>query len=125
PLPGIFLGLLLQWLTKGESHYWGEIPVELVIQLLIWGNLLNLLPVYPLDGGQLLNRVYLDEEGRMSSLFMTLSALFITGLAFKTGIYLLLIFPALFIYRLIASRSNQRLEKEMEEAGLPLDHSYA
>ncbi|GAB3011762.1 hypothetical protein GCM10027051_12920 [Niabella terrae] len=124
PLPGLLLGLLLAAISKDQPLYLGQVPLDFVAQLLIWANLLNLLPVYPLDGGQLLNRVYLDEEGRLSTIFMILSAGITGWLAIYTEIYLLFVFPALFIYRLIATRSNQKLEKEMEAAGLPLENSY-
>ena len=125
PLPGIILGIVLHFISRDANHlHLGNIPLQLVAQLLIWANLLNLLPVYPLDGGQLLNRVFLNEEGRLSNIFIILSAMAITWAAISSKFYILLIFPALFIYRFFSTRSNDKLEKDMELSGININREY-
>lgn len=52
PLPGLILGLVMRWvlLTTAVSPWLHELSLMLIII-----NLLNLLPLYPLDGGQIVS----------------------------------------------------------------------
>ncbi|HSU27103.1 MAG TPA: site-2 protease family protein [Chitinophagaceae bacterium] len=128
PIPGIVLGALFYILYKnnpdlsflGISFY--SISVSLIVL-----NLINLLPVYPLDGGQLLNRVFLDEESWVSKVFVFLSAGFLCWVAlfaFQRPVYPLLIFPALMIMRMFSDSRLNSIEKKMEAEGIELDRSY-
>ncbi|MEO7982852.1 MAG: site-2 protease family protein, partial [Bacteroidota bacterium] len=82
PLPGIIIGIVIYLIYDadpllsfaGLSYY----TISLSFILL---NLINLLPVYPLDGGQLLNRVFLDEESWVSKIFVFLSIGFLVWFA--------------------------------------------
>ena len=97
--------------------------MNLVIFLVVL-NGINLLPVYPLDGGQLLNRVYLDEEGWVSKMFVILSAGFMAYLAIQYKIYPLLIFPLGILYRLWRSNANKKIETRIEESGINTEVDY-
>jgi Zn-dependent protease len=126
PLPGIMLGIILYLLylnhpdlaVAGISFY--QISILLVIL-----NLLNLLPVYPLDGGQLLNRVFLEEESRISKLFVVLSAALMCWVAWKLNFWALLIFPAMMLLRLQSDSKLSAIEKKIEEEGINADVSYS
>lgn len=128
PLPGILIGIVFYLLYQhdhdrtlfGLSYY----TIGLFFILL---NGINLLPVYPLDGGQLLNRVFLDEESRWSKLFVVLSIGFLAWFALFGGprpFYPLLLFPLLMITRLFGDSTHKALEKKIEESGMDLDKSY-
>jgi hypothetical protein len=92
--------------------------------LLILLNLINLLPIYPLDGGQLLNRVFLDEESKLSKVFVFLSAALMCWIAWKLNFYILLIFPAMMLLRLRPDRKLDITEKRIEREGINADTSY-
>jgi len=126
PLPGIILGLTLYFIDKNMDGgwYWGDISVYYVSILLLFLNLFNLLPVYPLDGGQLLNRVFLDEEGFWSKIFVWISAIVFAVLAFISGLYILLLLPLMIVFRYVGTHRHLALEKELLEEGLDLDTSY-
>ncbi|MCH5600757.1 site-2 protease family protein [Niabella ginsengisoli] len=125
PLPGIMLGIIIHFLNNGnQSNYIGGVPLQLVAQLLIWANLLNLLPLYPLDGGQLLNRVFLNEEGRLSNIFIFLSIAVIACFAINIKFYILLAFPALLVYRFFSARSSTKLEKQIDQSGIDVDKNF-
>lgn len=128
PLPGILLGITFYLLFQqnpllevaGISFY----DISL---MLIFLNIINLLPIYPLDGGQLLNRVFLDEEGWLSRIFVILSA----GLMCWFVIYQmdtrflpLLLFPAMMLYRLVGDSKLNLVERKVETEGINLDTSY-
>ena len=90
-------------------------------------NLINLIPVYPLDGGQLLNRVFLDEESWISKGFVFLSAGFLCWVALfamKPPFYPLLLFPAMMLLRYAGDHKFKSVEKKIESDGIDMDKSY-
>ncbi len=127
PLPGMLLGAMLYLLMKnGLIPYPGPFDINLknLMLFLVVLNGLNLLPVYPLDGGQLLNRVFLDEEGWVSKLFVLLSAAFMSYLAIQYQLYLLLIIPIGLLFRLWKSAADQRVDKRMAASGIETEIDY-
>jgi stage IV sporulation protein FB len=125
PLPGIILGIILYLLDENNSGlYFLEISFSRIAVLMIILNLINLFPVYPLDGGQLLNRVFLDEESFWSKTFVFLSAAAMCWFAFKLPFYALLIFPALMLLRLFSDTKMNTVEKKIEKEGINIDQPY-
>ena len=125
PLPGIILGIIFYLLDQNSpGHYLFDISFSWFALLLILLNLINLFPVYPLDGGQLLNRVFLDEESVWSKIFVFLSAALMCWLAWKLNFYFLLIFPAMMLLRLINDKKINSIEKKIESKGINTDTSY-
>lgn len=127
PIPGMLLGITLYLLMQtGLIGPTGPLEINLrnLMLFLVVLNGLNLLPVYPLDGGQLLNRVFLDEDGWASRLFVLLSAAFMGYLAIQYRLYLLLIFPTGLLLRLWRSSANQRIENRIDELGIETELDY-
>jgi stage IV sporulation protein FB len=128
PLPGIILGVaIFLFDANTPGHYLRNIPLETVSLLLIFLNIINLVPVYPLDGGQLLNRVFFNEESWLSKVFVILSAAFLCWVAlFGTHppFYLLLFFPAMMVLRMFGDTKLNAIEKKVEAAGINLDVPY-
>ena len=120
PVPGIFLGILLHFLS---------IHLELdflntVAWILIYLNVLNLLPVYPLDGGQLLHRLFLDDYNVLGKIFVILSVVLMTWVAISSGYLFLLLFPFMMISKMIGDLQHERIEKKIEAEGIDLMKSY-
>jgi stage IV sporulation protein FB len=125
PLPGIILGIVFYLLDENSSGlYLFDISFSRIAVLMIILNLINLFPVYPLDGGQLLNRVFLNEESVWGKVFIFLSAAVMCWLAFKLPFYALLIFPALMLLRLFSDTKLNTVEKKIETEGINIDCSY-
>lgn len=127
PLPGMLLGAGIFFLMqRGMIGAVGPLGINLqnLMLFLVVLNGLNLLPVYPLDGGQLLNRVFLDEEGWASKLFVLLSAFFMGYLAINYRLYLLLIFPIGLLFRMWRSAAGKRIDKRIEESGINTEINY-
>jgi stage IV sporulation protein FB len=131
PLPGIIVGLALY--IFNNSHDVGSIHDMNIVSwasiFLIVLNVLNLLPIYPLDGGQLLNRLFLDESRIISRIFVLLSALGLAYFAIKLGegnrtFYLLLIFPLMMLFRLRTDSKFEKLTKQVEDRGINLEKTY-
>ncbi len=128
PLPGIIIGCMFySWfLSDPFSFVWG-LPTILIAKAFIFLNLINLFPVYPLDGGQLLNRVFLDEDSWVSRIFIFLSIgalCWVALFAFSKPSYPLLIFPAMMIFRLLGDKRMNNIEKKIETEGINTDCEY-
>ena len=125
PLPGIIIGSILYLLDQESSGlYLSDISFTRIGLLFIILNLINLLPVYPLDGGQLLNRVFLDEESAWSKLFIFLSIGLMCWFAIQMPFYPLLIFPAMMLFRMIGEKKTSNIEKRIEADGIHTDLDY-
>lgn len=125
PLPGIILGIVFYLLDENSSGlYLFDISFSRIALLMIILNLINLFPVYPLDGGQLLNRIFLNEESVWGKVFIFLSSAVMCWLAFKLPFYALLIFPALMLLRLFSDSKLNNVEKIIEANGINMDQSY-
>jgi Zn-dependent protease len=125
PLPGIILGigfLLLEKYTN-QSYYPSNVALSQIAAYLILLNLINLLPIYPLDGGQLLNRVFLDEDGIFSKIFVFVSIALMCLAAWKIH-YILLIFPVMMLLRLRGDSKMNTLDKRIDDSGINADVSY-
>ena len=132
PLPGIIVGsmLYLLWQKNPELELAG-ISFHTISLSFIFLNLINLLPVYPLDGGQILNRVFLDEENLLSKIFIFLSVIAMGFFAVKMFIdshnpfyFVLLLFPLSMILRLFGEKKMTDIEKRIETDGINTDLDY-
>jgi stage IV sporulation protein FB len=132
PMPGIILGIILHSLMNGQL---ADLPyqafglLQMTATLLIFLNVLNLLPVYPLDGGQLLNRLFLDDTNFVGKFFVLLSALALGYLLVRLGmtdprLYVLLLFPVMMLVRLVSEDKNEKLTKAIESRGINLEKTY-
>ncbi len=132
PLPGIILGIIFYLLWEqnhtldiaGISYY----TISFFFVIL---NLFNLLPVYPLDGGQLLNRVFFNEENWLSRLFILLSIglmiWFAINMYSSSGnrVYLiLLLLPLMMLVRMLGEKKLATIEKRIEAEGINTDLEY-
>lgn len=128
PVPGMIIGLIFYFLYQGNNELaFGYLSFRTIGLAFLFLNLLNLLPVYPLDGGQLLNRVFFDEESWLSKGFQWLSILALIWaalFAFSQPMYILLIFPAMLLLRQFGDSKAQTVERRIEEHGLDLNYSY-
>ena len=120
PVPGILVGIVFHILAQSYDNY----MLEMSAWILIYLNILNLLPVYPLDGGQLLHRLFLDNFNVVGKIFVVISAAALAYFAIKINFYPLLLFPAFMIMRMISDVKHERLTTKIEAEGIDLMKSY-
>jgi len=77
-----------------------------------------------LDGGQLLNRLFLDESKIIGKTFVILSALALGYFAIAIQFYPLLVFPAMMLFRLRTDSKFDELTRKVEESGINLEKTY-
>jgi len=120
PAPGILLGLaalLLFHYTGGRFYY--QLGFFMIVL-----NAFNLLPVTPLDGGQLLENLYGKKIWILQPVFLILAGLFIFGMAVKTGNPWLLIFVWLVVFRVRRILNILSVRKAMDKKGIIYNISY-
>lgn len=123
PLPGIVIGAIFYTL----SPHWviGGISMQQIAVLFLLPNIVNLLPIYPLDGGQLLYRCLLDENERA---FKIINILVIATIVFAAYYFkaMILLIPAGYL----ALKMNQPpsildiIEKKATDLSIDLNKSY-
>lgn len=132
PLPGMLIGTAMLLIDRTNPGFFLlGIPYYKVAGFFILLNLINLLPVYPLDGGQLLNRVFLDEESIWSKVFVFLSIALLGWFAWSLYSYsknpvffLLMALPVTMLLRSFGDQKLDSVEKRIEEAGINADTEY-
>lgn len=128
PVPGIILGIVLHYAAPYIVHdYYQEYLVTRIAWILIFLNLFNLLPIYPLDGGQLLNRLFLDNSRIIGQVFIVISSGLIIWFALygmQRPFYPLLVLPLFMLSRLVADVQFDKLSKRVEDEGIDLNTTY-
>src|SRR5438874_3968391 len=132
PMPGIILGMTLFFMSNWQATHFSYQSfglLRMTATMLIFLNVLNLLPIYPLDGGQLLNRLFLDDTNLVAKIFVLASALglgyLITRLATANSFfYVLLVFPIMMLVRLVTDNRHDKLTKAVEATGVNLEKTY-
>lgn len=128
PVPGIVLGILLQVFGPYFTNDMGQLSLLASIsQILIFLNLLNLLPIYPLDGGQLLNRLFLDNSQLITRIFLVVSIAVMIWFALygmARPFYALLIIPAYLVMRMFTDMQFDKLTSRVESEGIDLTTTY-
>ncbi|MES1216263.1 MAG: site-2 protease family protein, partial [Bacteroidota bacterium] len=120
PVPGIVAGIIIYFFAIHNDN----IFLEKISWILVFLNLLNLFPVYPLDGGQLLNRLFLDESAIIGKIFIIISSLVLAWFFYKIHFYPLLLFPIMMLGRMYTDIKHDRFIKKIEEEGVDLNTSY-
>lgn len=128
PVPGIMVGVLLHYLAPHITHDYSQVfLLNRIAWILIFLNLFNLLPIYPLDGGQLLNRLFLDGSHLISQVFIIISAGVMVWFALygmQRPFYPLLILPLFLLSRFVTDLQFDKLTKKIEAEGIDLNTSY-
>lgn len=97
PLPGIFVGVaLLAWSGAPETP---ELVREAGFLVLIF-NAFNLLPILPLDGGQIMDVALVSRFPRLRVLFLVFSGLGLVGVGFAASSVLLTLLGVFMLLRL-------------------------
>jgi len=120
PLPGIVLGILFGWLYVQTSHPF-YFQAALLLLLL---NVFNLLPVSPLDGGQLLETIFFESNRTIQSAFIVLSSALLAFFAVRTHQYLFLILVPLLLFRLRSINSTERIRKVLDKNKIDYHKTY-
>jgi stage IV sporulation protein FB len=87
-------------------------------------NLLNLLPIFPLDGGRILKIIFLNNSIILSNIFSALSIIAVIYFSLSQKDYLFLFFGFILLIGLINTIQKQKLIKILKADGINLDTTY-
>lgn len=120
PVPGILIGLLIFFIG-------GETLNNLVIKYGIISlglNIFNLLPIIPLDGGRIIETLYLGKNKTVSKIFIGISIALFTYFAIKESEYFLLAIPFFLLLQMLGQIDLERIKIHAEEQGLRTNIEY-
>ncbi|HEX5027051.1 MAG TPA: site-2 protease family protein [Agriterribacter sp.] len=120
PLPGMLAGIAFYLLFLKTGKF---IDYQLAFMLIML-NAFNLLPVTPLDGGQLLENLVLKLGGRIQKAFLLLSAVLLFYLAVVTQNYFILLIVWLIVIRYRRIDEIYNLRHLLLKDKLPLQKAY-
>jgi len=121
PVPGIFLGLIFLYLEKSLGLHQLKMLPEILLSL----NILNLLPIIPLDGGRLIEAMFISGRAGFEKFFLVLSLLLVVFLAWKLGSFPALFIAVFILLRLRSSIKNDKLRAALKKEGLDYHQSYS
>jgi Zn-dependent protease len=121
PVPGIIIGTILYMINKEYSND----TLRMLANVFIFINIFNLLPVYPLDGGRLLENLFIKNNHGIRLVFTILSITFLILLITYTGNFIMVIIPAIMIFELINEVKNQKIRDYLgqEKINYHVDYS--
>ena len=110
PLPGLFLGVILAIIFKDASY---STWIKQTSWILICLNLFNLLPIYPLDGGQIIDILLFSRFPYSDVAFKAFGAIIISLLGISHPALFLLTIPLILniVYSYRAAKINSKLQK--------------
>jgi stage IV sporulation protein FB len=121
PVPGILIGLGIFFLASEQNNFF-LLRLSYAFVLL---NVLNLLPIYPLDGGQLLKTLFLHSRETVSFIFIVLSVGVATWFAISREQWFLLIVPYFLILRMWRQITIGRVRKHLDSHHINYYKNYS
>lgn len=121
PLPGIIIGLVIFFIANDQNNYF-LLRLSYAFVLL---NVLNLLPIYPLDGGQLLKTLFLNSRDLVSFIFILLSIILAAWFAISHRQWFLLIIPYFLLVRMYRQVMIGKIRKHLDANNVNYYQNYS
>ena len=121
PLPGILIGIVLLLMNV-------IFPSSFLFTLsniFVFFNLLNLLPVLPLDGGKIIQSLFFGSKLYISTVFTLLSILAVGAYIFYSHSFYLLILLVFLILQLFQPFKIKNVKKVLLQKGFVLDKEFS
>src|SRR5690606_11557691 len=120
PLPGMLAGLLF-FILFLQNHQPVYYQLSFVLVML---NAFDLLPVTPLDGGQLLENLFFRSSGRIQLAFLIASAVLLFYLAVYTRNYFIVFVVWLIVIRYRKISTVYEVRNELDNDNLGYSKNY-
>jgi stage IV sporulation protein FB len=120
PIPGLLIGFILfflgQLLTNHLLFTSGLIFVFL--------NAINLLPIYPLDGGRIIDTLYFGRRKIISKVFIAISIVLLIIFAIQQQEYFLLAIPVVLVLQLKGQLDIEKIKLNANHKGVRTNVRY-
>jgi ABC-type multidrug transport system fused ATPase/permease subunit len=120
PIPGVLLGTILLYLGEVLNYNWMK---ELSI-LFLFINMINLLPLDMLDGGQMLKLFFNKNEGRFQVIMSFVSSLLMIMIGWYFSLTFLIVFGFLMGLRVRSAQKKYQIQKECEGENINYKTTY-
>jgi stage IV sporulation protein FB len=120
PFPGILIGAILIF-SAGSTHMNWMLELGLLFLFL---NMLNLLPLDPLDGGQLFKLLIYRNQDLFLLLFSFISSLILIGFGWYTQSWLVIGFGFVMGFRVRGLQRQYYLRKRLDSEGVIYEAVY-
>ncbi len=120
PVPGIIAGAVLYIVNKSHP----DEMLKMLANVFIFINVFNLLPVFPLDGGRLLENLFIKNNHGIRLVFTILSILFLVVIITLSGNLIMVIVPAIMVFELINEIKNQKIRDYLDGEKLQYHMEY-
>ncbi len=120
PFPGVILGIILILLASNYQAAW---MVDLGL-LFLFLNILNLVPLDPLDGGQIFKLLVKKNQDLFILVFSFVSSLILISVGWYIDSYVLMIFGFVMGFRVRSIQAQYQLRKELKEDEIEYKTTY-
>lgn len=120
PIPGVIIGLSLIKYGLDNAVFW---VVQLSV-LLIFLNIVNLLPLDPLDGGQLVKSLFLGNHELFQLTFAIGSSLLVIGLGWWFDSWFIIVFGFLMGFRVKQLHKLYLIRKDLKNENISFESTY-
>jgi stage IV sporulation protein FB len=121
PLSGIIIGLIL----FGLNYFVKSELIHKLSTLFLVINALNLLPLSPLDGGRLVETLFIQLKSKVLLIFTIVSMIAIAFYAIYYESYNLMCIILILIIGLFGKKVDVKLKEKLRDEGYNLSKSYA
>lgn len=121
PVPGMVIGFCL---LLGDIYHPNE-RMHMLGNIFFWLNLFNLLPFVPLDGGRLLETLFIRERHVIRLVFTIISIIALIVIAAITQSLIFMLIPLSMIFGLVMEVKNQKIRDYLktEHINYTIDYS--
>ncbi len=120
PIPGIILGMFfLYYGIEWKISWMSDISF-----LFLFLNVLNLLPLDPLDGGQALKLLGTKNQDRFQLVFSFISSLIMIGVGWYLEFWIVVVFGFIMGLRVRSIQKNLYIHKELTNRGVDYIKNY-
>lgn len=120
PFPGIIIGIALWLLGFQYEQAW---MVESAM-ILFAVNILNLLPILPLDGGRMLSILFFERIELFQVIFSFISSMALIAIGYFTGFYIILVFGFLMGFQVRSLHRRYLIHKGLKEDEVNFNSTY-
>jgi stage IV sporulation protein FB len=119
PLPGIIIACILYYINLGMKNE----TLNMLANSFLFINLFNLLPIFPLDGGRLLETLFFKQNHIIRLVFGIISIMVLSVLFIFTN-PIMLIVPALMGIELFNENKNEKIRTYLYSERISIKKEY-
>ena len=120
PFPGIFIGIILMFYGSNVESAW-LVDVGLLFFIL---NIINILPLDPLDGGQMFKLFFRKKHELFLLIFSFSSSFFLIFFGFILNNYIIMIFGFLMGLRVRSMQKRYQIHKQLKDLNVNYVTTY-